>query len=354
MTYIPKNQLQTNLYSNGDFATIPDYKIYTGYYWKKSTGQKYTGRTPSDGINKRLIPLVPDQPQDIDVPTLPPRRSDEPNSYKYDQITNNRYRPLRKPATNFTKPISRDYQNGFFFRYFAKQRNQNTLFEISKDEYDLLNKNTKLINRELYRGIRIRWSISKKEREEIFLINKNIVKNLESSRNFYGLNAFFKDNYDEFYTDKLGVIYVNGKRNYTDYKIIPSNLPDAYQWGNKNEEQINPEVPSNQNCALCIFNQAGNEITPYSNEATYNKCTKWNAVIRKDYWCKSYQPVAAAGTLKDYTSVNNPNMDPNSPPSTMPSEQTSTSITPNTANQPNTGTSATITTTYSFGGGGGY
>lgn len=340
MTYIPKNQIQTNLYSNADFVTIPDYETYTGYYWKKSTGQKYTGRTPNDGINKRLIPLIPEQqPGDIDQPITPPLRNDDVNSYQYDSITSNKYRPIRRPITFFTKPNNNDYINGFFFRYFAKQRNQNTLFETSKDEFELLNKNTRIVNTNLYRGIRVMWSISKKDREEIYLTNKNIVNNLETTRNFYGLTNFFNDDFDKFYSDKIGIIYLNGKRNYTSYQPIPSNLPPSYQWGNKNNELVNPETPPNQNCALCIFRKN-------------NLCEKWNANIKKDFWCKSYQPKenVSIDELKDYTSENTPNIGPINQEATT----TSTTSNQNTQTNQNTGTSATITTTYSFGGGGGY
>ena len=200
MTYIPKNQIKANLFTSGnEFVTVPDYVTYSGPYWKKSTGQKYTGRTPSDGPNRRLIPIsreVSDNPQED--PLILPERVPGPSTFVYDNITLNRYKPIRKPMTSFTKPNVKNYQNGFFYRYFTKQRNQNTLYEISSGDYDLLNKNTNEVNNTLYRGIRIRWSISNKKREDIFLINQNIVQNLENSRNFYGLTQFFNDKFDEY------------------------------------------------------------------------------------------------------------------------------------------------------------
>tara|TARA_S200002703_G_scaffold160003_1_gene175995 strand:- start:42 stop:1067 length:1026 start_codon:yes stop_codon:yes gene_type:complete len=300
MTYIPKNQIKSNLFTSGnELVTVPDYAVYIGYYWKKSTGQKYTGRTPSDGPNQRLIPVTADIPEEQleDIPLVFPLRVTGPTTTTYDTITENRYKPIRNPRGTFTKPTQRDYTNGFFYRYFTKKRNQNTLYEISKEDYQLLNDNSNKINRTLYRGIKVRWSISNKKREDIFLINKNIVRNLENSRNFYGLFAFFKDDWDQYFSDKIGIIYVNGKRHYIDYKPVPDNLPPAYQYGNKNTIS-NPEVPPNQNCANCIFRQR-------------YKCNKWDAVIKKDYWCSKYEPQEYEddNAGKDYSSNDKPSFD---------------------------------------------
>ena len=300
MTYIPKNQIKSNLFTSGnELVTVPDYVVYIGYYWKKSTGQKYTGRTPSDGPNQRLIPLDIEvsQEEQEDIPLVFPERVPGPTTFNYDTITENKFKPIRKPRATFTKPTQNDYTNGFFYRYFAKKRNQNTLYEINKKDYELLNSNSTKINKTLYRGIKVRWSISNKEREDIFLINKNIVRNLENTRKFYGLTAFFNQDWDQYYSDKIGVIYVNGKRHYIDYTPIPDNLPPAYQFGNHNTI-ANPEVPANQNCANCIFRKR-------------NHCTFWNAVIKKAYWCISYklQQYEDGSLGKDYSIQDKPNFE---------------------------------------------
>ena len=343
MTYIPKNQIKANLYTSGnELVTVPDYKVYVGYYWKKSTGQKYTGRSPSDGANQRLIPIdIQVPPEDLeDLPLVLPQRVTGPTTNIYDVITENKFKPVRRPTPTITKPTQKDYTNGFFFRYFTKKRNQNTLYEINKRDYELLNSQSKKINKTLYRAIRIRWTISNKKREDIFLINKNIVRNLETSRNFYGLFTFFKDDWDQYYSDKIGIIYVNGKRHYIDYKPIPKNLPPAYQYGNKNVIS-NPEVPANQNCANCIFRRR-------------NQCNKWNAVIKNDYWCVSYKPKIYddSDTGKNYSSNDKPFAD-----STNQTEYISTQTyeldTPNTNTQPRE-SSTSFSTNYSSGGGGGY
>jgi len=338
MTYIPKNQIKSDLFTSGnELVTVPDFVVYIGYYWKKSTGQKYTGRTPSDGPNRRLVPLSRDLPQDQESTELVyPERVPGPVTLDYDTITENKFTPTRNPTATYTRPTQKDYTNGFFYRYFTKKRNQTTLYEISKKDYELLNENSKAINRTLYRGIKIRWSISNKEREEIFLINKNIVRNLETSRNFYGLTAFFKDDWDQYFSDKIGIIYVNGKRHYIDYSPVPGNLPPAYQYGNKNIIS-NPDVPANQNCANCIFKKR-------------YKCSKWNAEIKKDYWCASYKQQEYVGDEggKDYSS--------NDKPFTEDTQKitysSTTTIDLGITNTPRRETSTSYSSNYSSGGGG--
>jgi len=342
MTYIPKNQIQTNLYTSGlEFLIVGNLTDYQGYYWKKSNGHKFTGRTPSDGPNQRLVPIAPPIEEEDQTGVVRSLRFYAPNTRIYDTLTAQRYTPIRIPINAYTRPTANDYKNGFFFRYFAKQRNQNTLFETNESEYELLNKETTLLNRNLYRGIRVRWSISRKEREEIFLVNKNIITNLENTRNFYGLTAYFKDDFDQFYTDKLGIIYLKGKRNYTNYTPVPDRLPPAYQWGNKNTEIVNSEVPKNQNCAICKFKLGG-------------LCTKWNAQVKNNYWCKSYQKIHDPNkldSLKNYSSTDKPSL--TNEPINLPSTNTSNeNITTN--ENTSTGTSVSISGGTSFGGGGGY
>lgn len=342
MTYIPKNQIKSNLFTSGnELVTVPDYIVYVGYYWKKSTGQKYTGRTPSDGPNQRLIPITADVPDEQleDTPLVFPQRVSGPTTTVYDTITQNRYKPIRRPTAAVTQPTEQDYINGFFYRYFTKKRNQNTLYEISKKDYQLLNSDATRINKTLYRAIRVKWTISNKKREDIFLINKNITRNLEYSRNFYGLTTFFNNDWDQYFSDKIGIIYVNGKRHYIDYTPISENLPEAYQFGNKNTI-TNPEVPANQNCANCIFRKR-------------NHCHKWNAEIKRDYWCAAYEyNTAIVSNDGDYSSNDKPftNNNTNIEYSSTETYELGSSNT----NQPRRETSTNYSANYYSGGGGGY
>jgi len=57
--YYPLSQTITNLYTNGnEFTYINSTQIYTGYYWKTSSGKIYTGKTPQDANIQELIPIT--------------------------------------------------------------------------------------------------------------------------------------------------------------------------------------------------------------------------------------------------------------------------------------------------------
>ena len=58
MAYIPKNRIQTNLYTAGGEYHIPGINPdYVGFYHKLYTGKVYTGKTPNDKPNSLLVPI---------------------------------------------------------------------------------------------------------------------------------------------------------------------------------------------------------------------------------------------------------------------------------------------------------
>lgn len=52
--YYPKNQIETNLYSNGEFVLEYTTNPYTGFYFKTSDGKYFTGKEPNNGPNFSL------------------------------------------------------------------------------------------------------------------------------------------------------------------------------------------------------------------------------------------------------------------------------------------------------------
>ena len=57
--YYPKSQIKTNLYTSGDeYVPILGGDPYRGFYYKTSTGQYFTGRTPDDRPNIELSPII--------------------------------------------------------------------------------------------------------------------------------------------------------------------------------------------------------------------------------------------------------------------------------------------------------
>ena len=57
MSYYPKSQITTNLYTNGGEFTVQQNNpltVYIGYYWKNSKNQFFAGRTPKEKPLRRI------------------------------------------------------------------------------------------------------------------------------------------------------------------------------------------------------------------------------------------------------------------------------------------------------------
>ena len=56
MTYIPKNKIQTNLYTTGgEYEYVSNQENYIGYYYKLYNGKTYAGRTPNEFNPQELV-----------------------------------------------------------------------------------------------------------------------------------------------------------------------------------------------------------------------------------------------------------------------------------------------------------
>ena len=59
MTYYPKSQVKTNLYTKGgEFQLKSTKQKYSGYYWKNSKGEIFTKKSPNVG-GSELLELIP-------------------------------------------------------------------------------------------------------------------------------------------------------------------------------------------------------------------------------------------------------------------------------------------------------
>ena len=58
MAYYPQSQIKTNLYTNGNEYIVSATGVpYTGYYWKTSKGEYFSGKTPQDLPSQKLNPI---------------------------------------------------------------------------------------------------------------------------------------------------------------------------------------------------------------------------------------------------------------------------------------------------------
>ena len=205
MAYYPKSQITTNLYTNGGELTRTDNnETYKGYYWTNSSGEYYSGKTPYDtpSIELSKNPL-PKQlsPTDVTYTEGPTELNPSPEwLVNYRSLT--KTSPGKLPQKYTTLPVESDYELGEFQRYFTKKRNQNTYFEISKEDYKLLLSQDNQIQYQLYLPILLSWRISG-DKNEVYNTNKNTVKLTENRLKLAGFTQYFKDNFTQYCQEDL-------------------------------------------------------------------------------------------------------------------------------------------------------
>jgi hypothetical protein len=216
MAYYPQSQIKTNLYTNGNEYIVSATGVpYTGYYWKTSKGEYFSGKTPQDLPTFQLYTL----PYNIDTPVVndslktntlvefPVSLLDidsDPKIYiapisNYINLKNiNPNQTVFLPSYYPTQPTQQDYQIGEFRRYFCKKTNEIQYVEISKDQFDLLVAQDPQILWQLYLPFFIPWNITG-TKEQVARVNKNIVdltmKNLRLPR----FNDYIKNDYTKYY-----------------------------------------------------------------------------------------------------------------------------------------------------------
>jgi hypothetical protein len=173
--YIPKNKIQTNLYtSGGEYILLSSGQDYIGSYYKLYNGKYYTGQTPNESNTLEIIPII------SNIPT----NSDNKNSLVIP------YNPIL--------PTPQDYQIGEFVRYFNVKRNQAIFTEISKDVYQKYKQQDPQVSWRLYRVFSLIWKLTG-DINQVAQTNKNITELTESREKVLGLSLYLKENWIQYY-----------------------------------------------------------------------------------------------------------------------------------------------------------
>jgi hypothetical protein len=203
--YYPQSQITPNLYTNGgEFVYSTNKAYYSGYYFKTSTGQYFTGKNQNDTPNVELVPIQTFQ--NIPIPDTSGVQYNLSATSNLFEVNNEIYLNINsiEPTTVIvptyypTLPTQQDYQIGEFRRYFCKKTNEIQYIEISKDQFDLLVAKDPQILWQLYFPFFIPWDITG-NKEQVARVNKNIVdltmKNLRLPR----FNDYIKNDYIKYY-----------------------------------------------------------------------------------------------------------------------------------------------------------
>jgi hypothetical protein len=173
MAYIPKNKIQTNLYtSGGEYTLLSSGQNYIGYYYKLYNGKYFTGKTPNEPNSEEIIAEVYIDSGGNNFPLIIP------------------YNPLL--------PTEQDYQIGEFTRYFNIKRNQAIFTEISKDTYDKFKQQDPQTPWRSYRVFSLSWQLTG-DINQVAQINKNITELTESRERAFGLSLYLKENWTQYY-----------------------------------------------------------------------------------------------------------------------------------------------------------
>lgn len=210
MPYIPKNKIQTNLYTIGnEFMFVEESlkwdrsqhnqgEFYVGYYHKLYNGKYYTGKTPNDPLP--IVELV---------------KVMEGISLKNDDIHGEE--EARKKYIshanlyNVIFPTPQDYKIGEYTRFFTIRRNQSIFAEITKEAYTQFKQQSDNVPWRLYRIFSIPWLLTG-DIKHVSLTNKNITELAEFKEKVHGLSIFLKQNWTQFYKyNEASNLYTDGK-----------------------------------------------------------------------------------------------------------------------------------------------
>jgi hypothetical protein len=214
--YYPLSQITSNLYTNGDeFIVTNTQEIYTGYYFKTSKGQFYTGRTPSDKPNLILSPLSKNFNSEETTKTTTPgyialeydgnEEFYEGLPFKSELVLN--YVSLANVNLNAkvypvlyspTIPTQQDYQIGEFRRYFCKKTNDLIYLEINKDTHDKILSKDPQIEYSLYLPFFLSWQLIG-NKQQVARTNKNIVDLTMKRLSLPKFNLYLKEDYTKYY-----------------------------------------------------------------------------------------------------------------------------------------------------------
>ena len=194
MTYYPKSQIKTDLYTKGDQLRVKSTgENYIGFYWQTSRNEYFSGRTPYSGASVELqkIPVV----QTPKISTLTYSvGNDAYNKQKGVNIENKLLLPFyQKPS-----PTQEDYDLGSLIRYFCKRNNENLYVETTKNIYNRIKGKDKGYAFYLYVPFSLVWQLTG-NRRTVFQTNEQIVSTTEFQQNITGLKDYLNFIYIEFY-----------------------------------------------------------------------------------------------------------------------------------------------------------
>lgn len=209
MTYIPKNKIITNLYTNTKELAYKDTgEFYVGNYWKSYDGKLFTGKNPNDTPSRELIKIQSTEEDENPLINLNQlalntnnREINENLITQYSKIKDIDLNDIEKqivPKHLYPKPTEDDYKLGVFDRYFLYKINEPIFLEVDEDVYKAVKGKDKKYYTTPYIQFLMSWTLEG-DKSEVYNINKRIIELTEKRINRRGLKEFLKFDYTKFW-----------------------------------------------------------------------------------------------------------------------------------------------------------
>jgi hypothetical protein len=223
--YIPKNKIQTNLYTYGGEYQYAKSKVeYIGNYWTMYNGKIFTGKNPQDNIQEELIPLVKTSKLQVtpqqetlkyafnwDGETVPGQIQNKEDISRYNFIKKRDVSEVKIIAPQYyPSPTEEEFKLGVFTRYFTVQHNQPIFKEVSKEDYTKMKNQDPTISWIPYKLFTLPW-ILKGLAVNVKQTNYNQVLIKEERINKKGLQEFLRNDFLFLYVaDSEKILYSSG------------------------------------------------------------------------------------------------------------------------------------------------
>ena len=188
--YAPKSKYKVDISGGNEFQYKSSGEDFQGTYILLSSGKMYAGsKLPGAGITSQQI--------------IPKKKKKKPKTYiiKDKSTYNNRYSEL-KPKINkeqdefhpiiSTKPCptEKDYEKGFFYRYFVKRKNSHTqYYEVDEETYKEISTGGSKHDAIIYGAKRLRWELL----DGNALVNRNMLRREKRKNGFRFIDNLFSN-----------------------------------------------------------------------------------------------------------------------------------------------------------------
>jgi hypothetical protein len=197
--YYPLSQITSNLHTNGEEYMVESTKLsYSGYYWKTSKDEYFTGKTPQDTPTEKLVLLVNKNLINVSENLNTVSYYDTNDNSTYYLNLTNLNAPGLLPTYSPTLPTQQNYQIGEFRRFFCKKTNELMYLEINSDTYNKLVNQDSTIAYQYYQPFNVSWQLTG-SKEQVYTVNKNIVELIIFQRKLPQFDLYLKKDYIKYY-----------------------------------------------------------------------------------------------------------------------------------------------------------